>query len=639
VNRVQRLPNRIEDAKEFISSSMFSTAATHIITGIEWGIDLIVVLQLPSDANTVKEIDHVLDKLLQFLLNDDITFAFTPDEESLLERIVHTGVYANTPDLNNLTTVRDVCRCIKENTNNLIEYPISYTLRPINCLNSQYEKEGATFIPLAVELNDKIEDYVLQLIADIKKLEVSLTENVSKLLGEHLKQQLLDVEKQWLDVKDKFDNEIKRLSNIVIELRSGQNKNLVIEQVLSNNEQTSMKNSIHDLTQNLKYLEEKGQLLNLNVAERIIRSTDIEITVEDQSVQDDQRDYLNQNNAEQLQKPCSDSEEESENSSIYADYSHGALDSSSTMISPPDKDNHEAVNGDMSYVSSTTAKISSPLPVDLDKPRTISSLLPVPSEETINILLLGETGVGKSTFINAFANYLTFDTIQEAQIGHPVVLIPVSFLITVGDNFDEHNVKFGDIDASNNEDFNHPGQSVTQRCKSYVFNTHGKKLCIIDTPGFGDTRGLGQDDLNMQHVLEYIKDISHLNSICFLLKPNESRLNIFYRSCLIQVCSLLKSNPSSKIVFCFTNARSTFYTPGDTAPLLKKMLASLPTDAVPFIRDNTFCFDSESFRYLVALQNGVSFNELERNEYEMSWTKSVTDANRLVHYICKLLND
>ena len=184
--------------------------------------------------------------------------------------------------------------------------------------------------------------------------------------------------------------------------------------------------------------------------------------------------------------------------------------------------------------------------------------------------------------------------------------IPVSFMMTIGDNFEERIVKFGEIDSSNNEDFDHPGQSVTQHCKSYVFNLNrndGKKLRIIDTPGFGDTRGLDQDDLNMQHILEYINNLTHLNAICFLLKPNASRLNIFFRSCLTQLFDFLGPNIRKNIIFCFTNARSTFYAPGDTAPLLKTMLKSLSMNDIPFKKENTFCFDSESFRYLVALQN------------------------------------
>lgn len=31
-----------------------------------------------------------------------------------------------------------------------------------------------------------------------------------------------------------------------------------------------------------------------------------------------------------------------------------------------------------------------------------------------NLLILGETGVGKSTWINAFANFITYDTLEDA---------------------------------------------------------------------------------------------------------------------------------------------------------------------------------------------------------------------------------
>lgn len=256
--------------------------------------------------------------------------------------------------------------------------------------------------------------------------------------------------------------------------------------------------------------------------------------------------------------------------------------------------------------------------------------------DPINILLLGETGVGKSTFINAFANYLTFDTLQQAQEGEPNVVIPVSFLITTGDNFDEQIVRFTNIDDAENEDFEHPGQSVTQHCRSYTFNlknTEGKKLQIIDTPGFGDTRGLAQDDYNMNDICQYIKDMSHLDVICFLLKPNESRLNIFFRSCITRLSEITGQNITKNIVFCFTNGRSTFYTPGNTGPLVKEMLNSLPELNVRFEKENVFCFDNESFRYLVARRNHITFTDTDKDDYEISWKRSVTEAQRFIGYV------
>ncbi|CAF4739797.1 unnamed protein product [Rotaria sp. Silwood1] len=214
------------------------------------------------------------------------------------------------------------------------------------------------------------------------------------------------------------------------------------------------------------------------------------------------------------------------------------------------------------------------------------------SDEIINILLLGESGVGKSTFINALVNYLKFKTLKEAE-NNPIVLIPVSFMIMTGDNFEEHLVKFEGSNFFSNEDHNHLGQSVTQHCKSYVFTltdgeSRGRKLRIIDTPGIGDTRDSSQDDANLQHILSYINNLTHLNAVCILLKPNNVRLNALVRSCFMQLIDMLSENVCDKIIFCFTNARRAFYTPGDTVPALKDLLQSLPIKKLSFTRENTF---------------------------------------------------
>lgn len=65
-----------------------------------------------------------------------------------------------------------------------------------------------------------------------------------------------------------------------------------------------------------------------------------------------------------------------------------------------------------------------------------------------NVLLLGETGVGKTTFVNSFANYVKYGSMDEALKKGPVILIKSS--ITISSNTEdepETNVTFFEYDT------------------------------------------------------------------------------------------------------------------------------------------------------------------------------------------------
>lgn len=257
--------------------------------------------------------------------------------------------------------------------------------------------------------------------------------------------------------------------------------------------------------------------------------------------------------------------------------------------------------------------------------------LPPPAE--INVLLLGETSVGKSTFINAFLNYLIFETLQEAERSEQVVLIPVSFPISVGNDFQEVTVKLGDVNP--NENHQNQGQSVTQCCRSYIFDLNQQlRLRLIDTPGIGDTRGYEQDQISMNHVFTYINQLSHLNAVCLLLKPTVTKSDVFFRSCVQQqLITYLTPDGCQNIVFCFINSRSAHYGPGSTASILKGILKDEQLQSIPFEKKNTFFFDDEAFRYLAARKCNVPLEDFVQQESVASWTKSVTESVRLIEYI------
>ncbi|GBG92281.1 hypothetical protein CBR_g55050 [Chara braunii] len=251
----------------------------------------------------------------------------------------------------------------------------------------------------------------------------------------------------------------------------------------------------------------------------------------------------------------------------------------------------------------------------------------------INILLLGETGVGKSTFINAFANYLSFDEMELAKDGL-MTLIPSQFTVCKEDDYNGVLVSIGKKD--DNEEAS-AGKSCTQSCKAYLFNYAEYRIRLIDTPGIGDTRGIEQDKKNFDNILRFLSHYKLIHGICILLKPNNARLNVLFRFCINELLCHIHKSAKDNIAFVFTNARSTFYRPGDTMPplmeMLKKVRHSPPHVDIELSKQTIYCLDNESFRFLAAVNQDLRFTKQETEDFARSWTVSVTECRRLIEYI------
>ncbi|KAF9342429.1 hypothetical protein BGX26_007546, partial [Mortierella sp. AD094] len=221
-----------------------------------------------------------------------------------------------------------------------------------------------------------------------------------------------------------------------------------------------------------------------------------------------------------------------------------------------------------------------------------------PGDDEINILLLGETGVGKSTFINAFANYLRYDSLEIAERMEMTTLIQSSFEI------EGRKVTAGKPDQ--NEKLK-GGQSSTQYCRSYVFPLNDDiKIRLIDTPGIGDTRGVKQDRINFEEIMDYISGFDKINGVCILLLPDTPRLTTSFRFCIDELLLHLHKSAADNILFTFTKTRSSFYGPGDTMTPLK------------------------------TLETGYYLRSEYKDAFGASWTKSVEEARRLIKRVIEL---
>ncbi|XP_023013892.2 uncharacterized protein isoform X2 [Leptinotarsa decemlineata] len=245
-------------------------------------------------------------------------------------------------------------------------------------------------------------------------------------------------------------------------------------------------------------------------------------------------------------------------------------------------------------------------------------------DKDINILLLGETGVGKSTFINAVANYLSLKYFDNAEKEGLVVLIPTVFKIA------NKNGKIQEIKVGPENDKNElleSGESATQDVRTYVFPVWRGRVNVrlIDTPGMGDTRGIEQDEKNCDYIVRYLKTLNKVHAICFLFKPTEARKTVYFEYCMFQMLSRLDKTACKNIFFLFTNTRGSDYGPGDTFSNLKSFMKHLQakTTGVEIAVDkNKFCFDNEAFKFLAGLKKKVKFDDSIKEINLKSWQES-----------------
>ena len=149
------------------------------------------------------------------------------------------------------------------------------------------------------------------------------------------------------------------------------------------------------------------------------------------------------------------------------------------------------------------------------------------------ILFIGKTGDGKSTAINAFFNIIKGIKIEDK---YRYILIK--------------------------EPIKDKGQAESQTDGLhlyYIKDNNNNPIIIIDSQGYGDTRGKEYDE-KINEAFEYVftNIIDHINTICFIAKSNESRLDILIKYIFSCVTSLFSEDLIQNIIFLCTHAdRST----------------------------------------------------------------------------------
>ncbi|XP_072885920.1 uncharacterized protein [Hemitrygon akajei] len=171
------------------------------------------------------------------------------------------------------------------------------------------------------------------------------------------------------------------------------------------------------------------------------------------------------------------------------------------------------------------------------------------------IMVLGATGSGKTTLINAMINYI----------------LGVKW---------EDDFRYKLIDEETGK-----SQAESQTSSITAYELHHQvgfkidySLTIIDTPGFGDTRGISRDHLITEHIRDFFtsrRGIDQIHAVCFVVQASLARLTHTQKYIFDSILSVFAKDIAENIQILVT------FADGKHPPVLE----ALKVAEVPCLKD------------------------------------------------------
>ena len=241
------------------------------------------------------------------------------------------------------------------------------------------------------------------------------------------------------------------------------------------------------------------------------------------------------------------------------------------------------------------------------------------TEEELNnskvLLIIGQTGHGKTTFINALVNIYLGITIKDE----------FRYLLVQNENINQLN-------------------SITKEIT--IYKIRPKKglnfppLIIIDTPGFGDTEGEKEDKKNLEKFREFFgsKKINNINCILYIIIGANSRFGEKDKNIINYLLNLFSKNVKDNFVVGVTN-----FIP-ESKRDIPNIIKSL-SDENHYYYQNVLKNDNlsrkeiiKSYWYFTSDNKIISNNEIEGNEKEKEkWEYTEKQIKNFIENKIKIL--
>jgi predicted GTPase len=233
-------------------------------------------------------------------------------------------------------------------------------------------------------------------------------------------------------------------------------------------------------------------------------------------------------------------------------------------------------------------------------------------------LILGESGSGKSTFINYLANYFEGTRYFETAVKNPYEFkIAIPFDINWNTSMIERfRRKYTEIKTNNLH------SSQTSECSEYEFKLNkNESIKFIDTPGFNDTKGNVQDAKNLEKIKEICFKNRYINGVILLINGSLSRKNLNMINCIESIFQLLPNKLRKDISLVLTNCQSELDCNFKSNDYFENTLKINDT----YYMQNTF-FKLEK----------NSLNKRQHRDLKANWEQSLSEIEKMLNKIVKL---
>lgn len=207
----------------------------------------------------------------------------------------------------------------------------------------------------------------------------------------------------------------------------------------------------------------------------------------------------------------------------------------------------------------------------------------IPPGTNMKVLVMGQTGSGKSTFLNMAANYLLYGSFGRSPEQQKMlkVIIPTKFLKVTEPGFSnsEFNVK-------------NQGKSQTSEPTAYRLGLHDRYITFIDTPGMGDTEGLHRDEKNLDKILKKAAKSGELAGIILFFNGAETRDNTTKEYTFSKLIGSIPDVALKNMIVVLTNVRKD----SCNFPLDKVLNLGVTADRIFYMQNSVLASDPETWK-------------------------------------------